>query len=182
MFMGMLVSIKYQVGGAILAMQKLILGSLFCLSFVCVAGDSEKKAYRWIADDGSVMFSTAPPPPDAKAEEFELRDADTVIKQDKADRQRLLNQSESQTHRAQNRREQRKKIKQEIAVVKVELTEARKEIDEGKEPRPGETQHLAGGGTKLSPVYFKRLEKQEKKVEALEKRLDELDEELKKTF
>ena len=178
----MLVSIEYQIGGAILAMQKLILVSLFCLSFVCAADDSEKKAYRWIAEDGSVMFSTSPPPPGAKVQEFELRDADTVIKQDQADRQRLLDQSKSQTRQAQNRREERKKIKQEIAAVKAELTEARKEIDGGKEPRPGETQHLAGGRTKLSPVYFKRLEKQEKKVEALEKRLDELDEELKKTF
>ena len=42
-FMGMLVSIEYQIGGAILAMQKLILVSLFCLSFVCAADDDNAR-------------------------------------------------------------------------------------------------------------------------------------------
>ena len=52
-----------------------------------------------------------------------------------------------------------------------ELTVARRKLELGREPLPGERRGLAGGGSRLTPEYEARIAALEREVAAIEAKL-----------
>jgi hypothetical protein len=59
----------------------------------------------------------------------------------------------------------------EISAAERELAVARRKLELGREPLPGERLGLKGGGSRLSPEYEARVGELEKEVSAAEARL-----------
>jgi hypothetical protein len=56
----------------------------------------------------------------------------------------------------------------DIATLERELTVARRKLELGREPLPGERRGLAGGGSRLTPEYEARIAALEREVAAIE--------------
>jgi len=129
--------------------------------------------YRWKGDDGAMVFSTTPPPKGVDAEEMTLRDADSVIRQEKPP---AAKRSADPGDFADERREERSALKQRIFELDDKLEKLRVAYKKGEAPNPekGETQHLVNGYTRLTEAYFARREREAREIKALEKQLDAL--------
>ena len=150
---------------------------LITLGFSCQAVAADK-VYKWQAEDGTVIFSDTPPPGKV-VEELELPAAPVpTSRAPRQQQQQLLQQSQQISNRVEQRIAQREALQRELDETREKIAQARKELEQGKEPREGERQHLAGGGSRLSPEYFKRIEQQEKEIELMEQRASELLDEL----
>jgi len=166
-------------GARIIAMKSKI---IICVvaGLVCIAqAEAADKVYKWQAEDGSVIFSDTPPP-GVKAEELEMPEQTIPStpsqnqNQNQNQRQQLLRQSEQIDKRIDQRRGKREKALKELGEVRAQIARVKQTLEQGREPGPGEIQHLAGGGTRLAPAYFERIQQQEKEIASLEKRVSEL--------
>jgi hypothetical protein len=155
-------------------MRKLLcLGCLLLPLIVQAAADTERStAYRWVDKDGSVHFSSTPPPPGVKATEIELRQPQTVIHQE--NRSQMLKQGRMAGERSDARQDERQRLIQQIDDAKAALAQANEALIKGEEPQPGELQHLAGGGNRLSDAYHQRRAAEARRIEQLQQQLDEL--------
>jgi len=149
---------------------------LFPLIAQAEADKEGAKAYRWVDKDGSVHFSSTPPPPGVKATEIELREPDAVIHQQ--DQGQLLRRGGQVDQRIEARIQERQRVMQQIEEVKSSLAQANEALTKGEEPLPGERQRMAGGGSRLSETYHQRREAEAKRVGQLQQQLDELYEQL----
>jgi hypothetical protein len=131
--------------------------------------------YRTVDKDGNVIFSDeppvdrsnteeitidAPPPPADRARESE-RAAQRAIDQASRDRARRNAASEART------------VEYREAEKAVDL--AKKDLEEAKVVGPGDRRGKAGGGTRLTIDYLKRVEKAEKKLAEAQQKLDSLE-------
>jgi vacuolar-type H+-ATPase subunit I/STV1 len=155
---------------------------LVCLTLpwlVHAAAESDKpKTYRWVDKEGVVHFSSTPPPPGVKAEEIELRQPGTVIHQE--NREQTLEQGRQVGERVEAQQQERQQLLQQIDEVKAALLQANEAHITGEAPLPGELQHLAGGGNRLSAAYHQRREAEAKRIEQLQQQLDDLYKQLNK--
>ena len=136
-------------------------------------GEKEQaKAYRWMDKDGSVHFSSTPPPPGVKATEIELRQPETVIHQE--NRSQTLEQGRLAGEQADARQQERQQIMLQIEEVRNSLAQANEALTAGEGPLPGERQRTATGGTRLSEAYHQRREAETTRVEQLQQQLDDL--------
>ena len=136
------------------------------------AGGDQHKTSRWVDNAGTVHFSATPPPPGVKVEEIELRQPETVIHQE--NREQLLEQGQQVGERVEARQQEREQLIQQIDKVKAALLQANEDHIKGEAPLPGELQHLAGGGTRLSAAYQQRREAEAKRIAQLQQQLDDL--------
>lgn len=148
---------------------------LICIACLLIsssvwAEDEKTKVYRWIGDDGSLVFSSTPPPEGVKAEEVELRDADTIIHQE---RRVAPRQSYSGSDDVMRRADRRRAIKEQIYALEERIETARLKYQKGETPLEGERMKTLNG-TRLSEEYFKRREREMGTIKALEKQLDQL--------
>lgn len=155
-------------------MQKLpLLGLLLFPLLVQAQGGSEPaKAYRWVGKEGSVHFSSSPPPPGIQATEIELRQPQAVIHQE--NRPQLLEQGRVAGEQADSRQQERERLLAQIEALKVELERANEAYAQGEAPQPGERQHIKGGGSRLSEAYRQRRDAESKQIEQLQLQLDDL--------
>lgn len=145
-----------------------------CLSMSAQAGD---KVYKWVAEDGTVIYSDVPPPGDI-AEELELPEQPEPTAPSPSTQRQLQRQAEQIDKRIEQRIAKRDAVLKELDEVRAQIARLKQALDEGKEPQPGEIQRLVGGGTRLKPSYFERIERQEKELAALEQRISGLLDEL----
>ncbi len=140
------------------------------LAYAQDASEEAPAVYRWKGEDGSVVYSSTPPPEGADAEKMQLRDADTVIRQPAA------RQKSTVQDFADKRREERQALKKRIFELEDKLEKLRAAYQEGEAPNPekGETQRLVNGFTRLTEVYFARREREASEIKALEKKIDAL--------
>lgn len=154
--------------------------ALFFVPLCVFAGENEDapKAYRWVDKDGSVVFSNSAPPPGVKAQEIEVRDADTVIDSERS--RKLLNDSKKIDSELDQRLKRRESIKSQIDSTKAELEIAKRKFSEGEAPQEGELQRLANGKTRLADSYHARRAAEADKIKKLEAIIDDLYEQLSK--
>ncbi len=143
----------------------------FCLSATATAQTLNK----YVMPDGRVVYSdrpvpggklvreVAPPTPvdpaaRSKAEEAAQRDREAVS----ASRERI-------DERNAQRDAQRKTVQQ----LRAELEEAKRNLEQGVEPLPGEHSGNVGGGSRLNQAYWSRQEANKNKVEAAQRALDQ---------
>lgn len=148
---------------------------ILALNAPVLAGD---KVYRWVNEEGTVMFSDTPPP-GREAEEINLPDLPTnTLETPARERRELLRQSEQIERKIERRQATRAALQQELTETREALQQARQALAQNREPRPDERRALAGGGTRLLPSYFDRIERQEAEIERLEQRINELEQSL----
>ncbi len=155
---------------------------LMCLVLpLIVQAEGEKelpKAYRWVDKDGTVHFSSTPPPAGMKSTEIELRQPDTVIHQE--NRAQMLEQGDRVGDKVDARQEKRQQLLQQIDDAKAMLVQASEALLNGEAPQSGETKRLVGGSTRLTDAYHQRREAEAKRLEQLQQQLDDLYAELNK--
>ena len=108
---------------------------------------------------GKLMGEIAPPPPvdpaaRAKAEETARRDREAA---------------KSSGARIEERGAQQKTVEQ----LQANLDAAKRNLEQGVEPLPGERTGTAGGASRLNDDYWARQEANKKKVEAAQRALDD---------
>ncbi|MFC1750463.1 DUF4124 domain-containing protein [Pseudomonadota bacterium] len=147
---------------------------LLCLlmsASVWATDEPEKqKAYRWIGDDGSLVFSSSPPPAGVKAEEVELRDADTILHQERKPSSRRVYDGGSAIDKRANKRSG---LKDKIHRLEERLERARRQYEEGEEPLEGE-RIGSRNGSRLSEAYFERRDREAASIKSMETQLDQL--------
>jgi hypothetical protein len=140
---------------------------------------SADKIYKWRTEDGSIVYSDSPPE-GVNAQEVQLPESTTppTAPPPDAARERMLRKSQEIGEKVEQRAQRREALLKELNELNDKIAQALQAMKDGQAPREGETQHLAGGKTKLAPAYFKRLEEQKKALEAMQKRRSELEAEL----
>lgn len=154
----------------LLAMLLLILMS--SLFGIARAAD-DARIYRWIGEDGSVTFSSQPPPPGIKGQQIDMPTPRQVIVQDPAVLQKQLQQSESLGQELDAKRQAREQLQRDVTAAEADVAAAEQALESGREPQAGEVQRIATG-TRLLPAYFERIKQLEAAVAAAKQRLDTL--------
>ena len=143
-----------------------------------VAGAADT-VYKWTSEDGSVVFSDELPESKSdQAETVELREPDFIG--DPASNVTPQAPVKLPESLATQRIRQREELQQQLVKYSDELAVAKQAYEDGKTPREGEIQRLAGGRSKLSQAYFARLKKEEQQLEFLETKVAEIHEALQK--
>ncbi len=163
-------------------MRKIIGLILFACCPVLHAGT----VYQWIDKDGSVVYSDEPPP-DIEAVEITIPDSQGAVSASKSGssdsqrREKLLDSSREVSRQTESRIEQREQLRQQLRTAEAALEAAEQALLEGEVPKAGERIAKVGGGTRLAPAYFQRLDalresvkRAEEKVAVLKKRLRSL--------
>lgn len=138
-----------------------------------VANAEEDRIYRWVAEDGSVTFSSQPPPAGIKSETMDVPTPQQVIVQDPEVLQRQLQQSEALGRALDAQRQQREQGQQDLNAAEAELRAAEQALEAGREPQAGEVQRVATG-TRLLPSYFERIKQLEAAVAEAKQRVESL--------
>jgi Domain of unknown function (DUF4124) len=128
--------------------------------------------YKVLMPDGSVLFTDAPPPDSKVLEEREAKSAPKAAA--RAPRPTPVGvpgtSGESTSTGAAKERAIDAAMK-EIAAAESTLQMARRKLELGREPLPGERLGLAGGGSRLSPEYEARIAGLERDVASAEARV-----------
>ncbi len=157
-------------------MRKLICVICMLSAASCIAeeGAPGQKAYRWIGKDGSMVFSTSPPPEGVKATEFQLRDADVIVP---APPPIVSPSSNLQAPSQGGNSIPADTLKRSIDEAEERLAELRRQYEAGEAPREGERKVFSVGGqtrSKLSEDYFTRRKEEQAAIEAQEKKIENL--------
>ncbi len=151
----------------------LVLGGLLLSPLWCNAEtDQENKMYRWKGGDGSVVFSSSPPPPGVEASEMTMPQPANVTPSQ--DLNQLMERNRQIERELDQASQQRNAAKDRIEAVQQRLNEARQAAKDGEVPLPGERQKLPTGANRLTPAYFERQDMLRKRVDALEEELAQL--------
>jgi DNA repair exonuclease SbcCD ATPase subunit len=155
---------------------KLMLLSLAVLC--CAQAVAAEKVYKWRNEEGTVIFSDTPPP-GREVEEINLPElSGTTLETPPQERRQLLRKSDQIGEAIELRQETRQALQQELEQTREKLEQARRALEQGKEPKPDERRGLVGGGTRLLPSYFNRIERQKQEIQRLEQRIAELEQQL----
>ncbi len=156
---------------------------LICLAlFVCAPPLCAGTVYQWVGEDGAVVYSDEPPP-GREAVEITVpdrRDGPTPPAPARAEgRQSVEDRSREISRQTQSRIERRATLQQQLRAAKEAVEEARQALLAGEEPKEGERIANVGGGTRLSPAYFQRLDSLKARVKSAEEKVHALQKQLK---
>lgn len=163
-----------------IVMRQIVQISIFCLacSVMTVVNAEDERIYRWVAEDGSVTFSSQPPPPGIKSDTIDVPAPQQVIVQDPVVLQRQLQQSEALGQALDTQRQRHEQLQQELSAAEAELAAAEQALEAGREPLAGERQSLGsfdnGTRSRLLPAYFERIKQLEAAVAAARQRVENL--------
>jgi len=148
-------------------MRRLVLAA--CLSFVPLLATGQSMIYKVQMPDGSVMYSDTVPSGGKVLEEREAKSTprvNTVPSQPAATRAgvspnilRPVAPAKGATPPAN------------VETLERDLAVAKRKLELGREPLPGERRGLAGGGSRLTPEYEARIAAMEREVAATEAKL-----------
>ncbi|MBI3771868.1 MAG: DUF4124 domain-containing protein [Gammaproteobacteria bacterium] len=151
---------------------QILMVCLVCSATTVVSAE-EARIYRWVAEDGSVTFSSQPPPAGIKGEAMDVPTPQQVIVQDPAVLQRQLQRSEALGQALDAQRQQREQSQLELNEAEEALRAAEQALAAGHEPQAGEVQRISTG-TRLLPSYFERIKQLEAAVAAAKQRVEDL--------
>lgn len=147
--------------------------SLGLASLLVSAGSSAETIYRWVDKDGSVSFSTAPPPgiPQAGITTIEVTPGPQAAEQQAAEER--LQQIKDAADRMEEERAQAKQNRQQrVAKAEDDLRKAQADLARAQVQTPEDWQTIAGnGGRYLKPSYFDRVRAAQEVVAKAQDRL-----------
>ena len=145
------------------------IAAALCLGLACNAQAQTLKKY--ITPDGKTVYSDTPVP--GAKEVGEIKPQPML---DPASRSRAQDtaRKEAQDGKAADKRlEDRAAQSKRVAAAEEKLEEARRTLEEGKEPLPGERIGTASGQSRLNDEYWSRQKANEQAVENAQKALSE---------
>ena len=136
------------------------------------AGAEEIKKY--VTPDGKVIYSDEPvpgarevgtvaPPPEVSPQE--RRAAERAASREAKQADEALQRSSDSSEEALSRREK-------IQAAEKQLEDAKRTLEQGKEPLPGERKGTAGGASRLTEAYFERQRANEQAVQKAQQNLN----------
>jgi hypothetical protein len=126
--------------------------------------------------DGSVLYSDSVPSGGKVLEEREAKNTPRVSTvptplPGKAATPNLVRPSGAAVTGRPQDRAAKANLPPDVATSERELAVARRQLELGREPLPGERRGLAGGGSRLTPEYESRIAGLERNVAAAEEKL-----------
>jgi hypothetical protein len=131
--------------------------------------------YKSTDSGGRVSYSDKPLPGAAKVELLRVEpvaDPENAARIE-AERDALRRQAEESQQRARERDRALDKAHAEVLAAFEALKEAQRRREAAAEPLPGERMGRVGGGSRLAPSYFKRLQALDREVGAAQQRLEQ---------
>jgi hypothetical protein len=150
-----------------------VLGAAVCWVLMTVADAAVAATiYKVQMPDGSILFTDTPPQGAKILEEREAsRSQPPAVRAPTATPRPLPGMSSEPTPASAQKARPIDAAIQEIESAERALQVARRRLELGREPLPGERLGLAGGGSRLSPEYEARVAGLEKEVADAEARL-----------
>lgn len=140
-------------------------GALFLL-----AGPAAADLYRWVDGDGRVFYGDRPPAGAAQVESrSDLRDERPAVEAAPVPREAA---PEVVRERVRERLAALDEAHTGLAQAQRDLERARRALEAGAEPLPGERLGMKGGGSRLGPAYFERQQRLEDDVRRAQARLE----------
>lgn len=130
--------------------------------------------YDWREPGGAVSYSQFPPP--AKVQNDQTREVDTrsfTPAQKLAIRTQLGGEDAAAQADATHFRQRVVSADTGVNAALRQLNDAERALKSGREPRPGERRHNAGGGSRLLATYFERQRRLDEAVQQARDRLNE---------
>ncbi len=140
---------------------------------------SETKVYKYVDENGKVVYTSNPPNNSNNIEVIEVNEANTIPPlQIKAKQNEIKQQHDSVTNRIKERMSDREERTAEIKEARLEVTKKKEALEKGKTPQAGERLGtigaLTGNKTRLSQKYHDRVSLLEKELETAEDKLKEV--------
>lgn len=133
-------------------------------------GVTAQQVYRSVDQHGNVTFSSTPPPEAKEVAPVNIDAGPTPAqRQDAMEREQRL--QEAVRGLDAERAEERRSRQSDISQAERALASARRELDTARVMRDEDWQGLAGGGRRLKPSYYQRVEQAETAVRAAEAEL-----------
>lgn len=152
-------------------MRRLLIAVVFALPCLSIA----QTIYKVQMPDGSIMFTDAPPSGSKVLEERSSKPAPKPAASAPAAPSRPIvlpgTGPDPSTPPAMKRPNALDAAVQDIAAAETAVQVAKRRLELGREPLPGERLGLAGGGSRLSPEYEARIAGLEREVADAEARL-----------
>jgi len=142
------------------------IASALCFGFAVAADAQTLKKY--ITPDGKTVYSDTPIP-GAK----EVGEIKPQPKLDPASSSRSQDAASKDAQALDKRLDERTAQRDRIAAAQAKLDEAKRTLEGGKEPLPGERIGTASGQSKLTDAYWERQKANQKSVENAQKALGE---------
>ena len=157
-------------------MNKTLGATLFLPVLLLVASGSAaaQEIKKYVTPDGKIIYSDEPvpgarevgtvaPPPEVSPEE--RRAAERAANREAKQAEEALQRSSESTDEDLSRREK-------IRAAEKQLEDAKRTLEQGKEPLPGERKGTAGGASRLTEAYFERQRANELAVQKAQKKLN----------
>jgi len=123
--------------------------------------------YKYVDEDGNVVYSEQPPPQDQPSERVDVRPGPTSAQQkDAENREQQLQDAASQTTSTGDQRTS-KKAEQQLKQKSVKDAEAA--LERAKQVGPGDRVGTAGGGSRLRESYHERVRAAEEELQRAKK-------------
>lgn len=126
------------------------------------------EVFRWQDERGAVHYGDLPPPGATVERRFDPRETGSTVATDLEPRA-----IEAARERARHRSEALARAHQALIDAQADYAGARARRERGLEPLPGERLGTVGGGSRLAPSYFDRIDALDQAVAQARARLDE---------
>lgn len=128
------------------------------LTLLASAPGSAETIYRWVDKDGSVSFSSSPPPgmPKGRLSEVEV-DSALPPEQQQAAEERVRQLEDAAGRMQEERMMARKGGLERLAQAEDEVRQAQADLARAQVQTPEDWQTIVGGGRHLKPSYFDRV-------------------------
>ncbi len=152
----------------------------FTLLFIILSVvNADTKVYKYIDENGKVVYTSNPPNHLNNIEEIELQEANTTSPlQIKAKQDEVIQKHDRVSNRIKQRISDREKRAAEIRAARQEVAKKKEALEKGKIPLPGErlgTNHVfIGPAARLTQEYHDRVELLDKELKIAEEKLKEL--------
>jgi hypothetical protein len=127
-------------------------------------------AYQSVGASGEVIFSDSKPADAVEVKALKLPPNPAPEAVDES-RQRVQRMIERANHSQKQREAEKARKKSELEAAQQQLKEAETRLKETEEIREGDRLGTAGGGSRLTPGYFERVEAARTELEAAKKAL-----------
>jgi len=139
-------------------------GLMAMLAVAAMAAQAQGVYYQSVMPDGRVVVGDKPTPGAREVRQIPLRQGNISAP--------LSNPAGAGTANVLTPKQAAEVADGEIADAKLQLQTAKAALEAGREPKEGERAGTAGGGSRLTDAYFKRIKALEDGVSAAQNRLD----------
>jgi hypothetical protein len=153
------------------------------LVLAAAAAAQTAQIYKSVDKEGNVTYSEEPPP-GVEAQPITVDTHPTPQRRQEAEdvRSRMLQEGQEVDRRLAQERQRRETLQIELERAQQALADARRELDTGLEPLPGERIGTVSGKSRLREEYFARIEKLKDAVKAAERQVQDAQDALAKTY